>query len=227
MPLQIKDRTLASPSPPSPEPGTVLLETERLIIRRLLPSDAPAMAFAANHTVVFNNLRDRMPSPYTLADAESWIASLASQETTYPSHPGIFLKPAAAAAAAAASSSDGVGTGQGQGLDQPVLIGSLGIMPKGDVEYRTWELGYWLTPSAWGKGYATEAAGAFVHWIFATWPRLNRIEAEVLTRNEGSAGVLAKCGFTREGVRRGCVEKCGVVTDHIMFGLLRSDLGSV
>ena len=53
-----------SPSPPSEEPGTILFETERLVVRRLLPSGAPAMALAGNDPSVAANLRSRFPSPY-------------------------------------------------------------------------------------------------------------------------------------------------------------------
>ncbi|KAK5994336.1 putative N-acetyltransferase YoaA-like protein [Cladobotryum mycophilum] len=205
----LPDRNLKSPSPPSAEPGTVLLDTERLILRRFMAFDAPSLAVAANHTSIFNNLRDRMPSPYTLADAEAYVNGLGERASVYPNHVGIFLKP--------------------NTLDNPsaesVLIGSVGIKPGDDVAYRSWELGYWVTPPAWGKGYATEAVGAFVRWIFVTWPSLNRIEAQAYGHNTGSAGVLTKCGFTKEGVKRGSVEKCGVILDEMLFGIVRSDLG--
>ncbi|PTB69657.1 acyl-CoA N-acyltransferase [Trichoderma citrinoviride] len=178
-------RTLSSPSLPSNSPGTVLLETKRLIIRRWDPSkDAPALAQAANHPAITLNLRDRFPMPYTLADAEHYLNNYAP----------------------------------------PLVIGGVSLDPKGDVYYRTWELGYWLTPSAWGKGYATELVGALVVWCFATWPRLNRIEAVAYGRNEASKAVLRKCGFTLEGVRRAAVEKNGEVLDESVWGILRTDI---
>lgn len=70
----------------------------------------------------------------------------------------------------------------------------------------------------------TEAVQGLVRWSFGTWPTLNRIEATFYHWNEGSEGVLKKCGFVREGVRRGATEKHGVVNDDVMYGILRSDL---
>lgn len=199
---------LTSPSPPSPEPGTILLETRRLIIRRYLPSDAPAMAEAANDTAVAYNLRDRFPSPYTLADAESFIKSTLLPKTSYPGDAGIFIKP----------------NTTGNPSDEPLFIGGIGIIPGKDVYFRTWELGYWLARPAWGQGYATEAAVKFVGWVFETWPGLNRLEANTYARNLRSQNVLRMCGFAKEGRRRGAVDKKGEIMDEVLFGLLRSDL---
>ncbi|KAH0498161.1 hypothetical protein TgHK011_005431 [Trichoderma gracile] len=224
------DRTLSSPSLPSNDPGTILLETTNLIIRRWDPSrDAPALAKAANHPSIKLNLRDRFPMPYTLADAEHYLQNYVVSEEAYPSALAILLKQTSpsnsgpttttsAAAAAASPESDQ------QQQQPPLLIGGAGLEQKGDVYYRTWELGYWFTPSAWGKGYATELVGALVPWAFATWPRLNRIEAMAYDRNEASKAVLKKCGFTLEGVRRGAVEKNGELLDECIWGILKTDV---
>ncbi|KAF7560854.1 hypothetical protein G7046_g3296 [Stylonectria norvegica] len=200
---------LESPHPPSTDPKTILLETDRLVIRRYAVSDAPAMSKAGDDPLVTENLRDGFPSPYTLQAAEEFLEMVVKpKETAYPEHNGIFLKP----------------NTKDNPSDQLVFIGAIGIIPKGDVYYRTWELGYWLGRSAWGKGYGTEAVAGFTRWVFATWPRLNRLEATAYSRNLGSANVLKKCGFVAEGRRRGAVEKGGVVMDELIFGLLRSDV---
>ncbi|PTB78408.1 acyl-CoA N-acyltransferase [Trichoderma longibrachiatum ATCC 18648] len=215
------ERTLSSPSLPSNAPGTILLETTNLIIRRWDPSlDAPSLAQAANHPSIVLNLRDRFPMPYTLSDAEHYLANYVVSPEGYPSALAILLKPAAAAP----NSSDPSAASEQQQQQQPLLIGGAGLEQKGDVYYRTWELGYWFTPSAWGKGYASELVGALVPWAFATWPRLNRIEAMAYDRNEASKAVLKKCGFTLEGVRRGALEKNGEVLDECIWGILRSDV---
>lgn len=203
---------LSSPSPPSEEAGTILLETERLIIRRYFLSDAPAMAETGNDTLVTANLRAGFPSPYKLSDAEAFLSTACKPDgTAYPNHNGIFVKPLTA----------------DNPSPEPRFIGAVGIIAKGDVYFRTWELGYWLGSASWGKGYATEAIGAFVRWCFDTWPGLNRIEGEAYGRNEASQKVMKKCGFVEEGTRRGAAEKLGVLMDVINFGLLRSDLEGV
>jgi RimJ/RimL family protein N-acetyltransferase len=57
------------------------------------------------------------------------------------------------------------------------------------------ELGYILHPSAWGKGYATEAVGAIIQHLFEARPELDTIEAKVDEKNAESIRVLQKCGF--------------------------------
>ncbi|KJZ78642.1 hypothetical protein HIM_02033 [Hirsutella minnesotensis 3608] len=202
-------RLLRSPCPPGGEPGAILVETERLIIRRYRLSEAPILAAAANHPAVAKHLRDRFPNPYTLAEAESFLRRHSGTvETRYPTHGGIFVKP---------GTRDNPST-------EALLVGAVGIVAHDDIYYRTWELGYWLTPSAWGKGIMTEAVWAFSRWIFATWPGLNRLEAVASGVNEASIRVLTKCGFVREGTRRMAVEKNGQVDDEVIFGLIRSDV---
>lgn len=88
--------------------------------------------------------------------------------------------------------------------------------------YRSLGVGYCLDEPAWGQGYATEAVGALVHWLYDALD-LNRVEAELDTRNIASARVLEKLGFVREGLRR---EDCivdGEVSDSWIYGLLRRD----
>nr|WP_326531314.1 GNAT family N-acetyltransferase [Rhodoferax sp.] len=88
--------------------------------------------------------------------------------------------------------------------------------------YRSVCIGYCLDEPAWGLGYATEAVRALLQWAYGTLD-LNRVEAEIDTRNGASARVLEKLGFLREGLRR---EDCivdGVVSDSWIYGLLRRD----
>jgi Acetyltransferases, including N-acetylases of ribosomal proteins len=83
-------------------------------------------------------------------------------------------------------------------------------------------LGYCLEESAWGQGYATEAARALLLWAYGTLD-LNRVQAETDTRNVASARVLEKLGFVREGtLREDCVVN-GDVSDSWVYGLLRRD----
>ena len=88
--------------------------------------------------------------------------------------------------------------------------------------FRSASLGYCLTPSSWGNGYATEAARALLGWAYDTLD-LNRVQAETDTRNPASARVLEKLGFVREGtLREDCIVD-GEVSDSWLYGLLRRD----
>jgi len=88
--------------------------------------------------------------------------------------------------------------------------------------YRSASMGYCFDESAWGHGYATEAARALLQWAFDSL-ELNRVQAETDTRNAASARVLEKLGFVREGtLREDCVVN-GDVSDSWVYGLLRRD----
>jgi RimJ/RimL family protein N-acetyltransferase len=58
-------------------------------------------------------------------------------------------------------------------------------------------LGYWLGPTAWGHGYATEAVRALAEYAFAETD-LERLQARVYEWNPASCRVLEKAGFTQE-----------------------------
>ena len=89
-------------------------------------------------------------------------------------------------------------------------------------DFRSAALGYCLSDTAWGHGFATEGAGALLQWAFDTWD-LNRVQAEADTRNAASARVLEKLGFLREGtMREDCVVD-GEVSDSWVYGLLRRE----
>jgi RimJ/RimL family protein N-acetyltransferase len=64
-----------------------------------------------------------------------------------------------------------------------------------------WELGYWLTPDAWGRGYATEA-GRAVLGIARDTLGLKRLAARHYCDNPASGRVLAKLGFREIGRTR-------------------------
>ena len=203
-------KVLTSPNPPSREPGTVIVETDRLIVRRFLETDAPGIAAAANFESIAANLRDRFPSPFTLDHArESVAAQSRGPEGGFPGPCALVLK------------ADAPGNGSGAEL----LIGGVATHLKPDVYWRTWEMGYWITPAHWGRGYATEALGALVRWAFRTWPRLNRVESEVYARNPASVRVLNKIGFVEEGRQRENIEKNGELLGSVLMGCIRSDLG--
>lgn len=209
--MMVSQKIIYSPSPPSPTPGTILFETDRLRIRRYLLSDASALIEAANHPELYAN--DETSSPYTLEEAKVYVRSCLCLENPcipnlhlYPRRTGIFLKPYVA------SNPD------------YLLIGSMGMLPSyEDINYRTWKLKIWLTPASWGMGYASEAVSAFVRWSFMFWPMLNRIQSSVFDIDDVGERVLVKCGFSREGIKRGSAVKFGTFYDEAMYACIRSD----
>jgi RimJ/RimL family protein N-acetyltransferase len=106
-------------------------------------------------------------------------------------------------------------------LSDGAFVGWCGLH-RWNPDYRSAALGYCLGEEAWGRGYATEGARALLRWAYDTLD-LNRVQAEVDTRNPASARVLEKLGFVREGkLREDCVVN-GEVSDSWVYGLLRRD----
>ena len=73
------------------------------------------------------------------------------------------------------------------------VIGSVGLgEDEGEVE-----MGYWLAPSHWGKGYATEAARGVIE--VARMLGYSRLRAGHFVDNPASGKVLRKVGFRPTG----------------------------
>ena len=89
-------------------------------------------------------------------------------------------------------------------------------------DFRSAVVCYVFGREAWGHGYATETVHGLLRWGFNTLD-LNRVRADVDTRNGASARVLEKLGFVREGtLREDCVVD-GDVSDSWVYGLLRRE----
>lgn len=142
--------------------------TERLTLRPGWTEDAPALAAAIGHEAVVRNL-SRAPWPYTLADAQGAIAC--GYATPGPS----FLIFA-------------------HDSGRCTLVGGIGLGPFGDHAHN---LGYWLTPAAWGRGYAVEAGGAVLN--LARTLGVQQVVAGHFVDNPASGSVLRKLGFTATG----------------------------
>jgi ribosomal-protein-alanine N-acetyltransferase len=85
-------------------------------------------------------------------------------------------------------------------------------------------IGYNLADAHWDRGRATAAVRARVGRGFAQLP-LHRIAATTNLDNAGSMRVLAKAGFTEEGILRDSVywREVGTFSDARMYSLLRRD----
>jgi RimJ/RimL family protein N-acetyltransferase len=90
----------------------------------------------------------------------------------------------------------------------PRLIGGIGLAP----DEKGHELGYWLTPDAWGRGYATEAGHAVVA-IARHALGLKRLHSGHFVDNPASGRVLQKLGFRATGRVEGRYSKArGAIT---------------
>lgn len=100
-------------------------------------------------------------------------------------------------------------------------IGTCGYHKWGRRDHKA-EVGYDLSPFAWGHGYMSEAFERIVVFGF-TEMDLNRIEAIVHPENGASLRLLERHGFAREGLMRQVLCRDGVFYDHWLLSLLHSE----
>ncbi|HET9648012.1 MAG TPA: GNAT family protein [Microlunatus sp.] len=62
------------------------------------------------------------------------------------------------------------------------------------------QIGYWIAPSARGRGYATRAAILVTRWLFDRGAA--RVFLTVVAGNDGSVAVARRAGFVYEGTMR-------------------------
>ena len=191
---------------PTPEPQVAraaspvlpaTIETERLTLRSLRPGDAPDVARLAGRREIADTTIS-IPHPYSEQQAQDWIAL----HTSYQS---------------AGKETVFAITIQGDGC----LVGTVGLRDV-DTEHSQAELGFWSGADSWGRGYATEAAGAVLGFAFGKLD-LNRVYAHHMARNPASGRVLEKIGMKREGLLRQRVRKWGVFEDVVILAILRAD----
>ena len=161
-------------------------------IRSWRVGDESALARHADNRKIWLNVRDRFPHPYTLADAQGWIAhaSAATPETQF----AVEVEGEA--------------------------VGGVGVFLQADVERYSAEVGYWLGEAFWGRGLATAAVRAFTDYAFDAF-ELCRIYANVFEWNPGSCRVLEKAGYVLEGRLRSAAVKDGFVLDGFLYANVR------
>ncbi|HVJ02618.1 MAG TPA: GNAT family N-acetyltransferase [Sphingomonas sp.] len=143
--------------------------TERLTLRPGWPEDAPELVRAIAHEAVVTRL-SKAPWPYTLGDALDFL-----KRVHVPGEKAMLI--------------------YAHHPDAVRLVGGIGIHRDDEGNH---ELGYWLTPGAWGRGYATEAARAVIANARYTL-RLRKLTAGHFTDNPASGRVLRKLGFRPTG----------------------------
>ena len=142
--------------------------TKRLLLRPGWAEDAAELTAALSDARIARNL-SRMPWPYSLSDAELYLAT--PSDPAYPSFQIIDRK-----------------------VDPVRMIGGIGFMAGSSAP----ELGYWLVPDRWGQGLAVEAAQAAIAAVRSSLG-YTCIEAGHFIDNPASGRVLEKLGFRPTG----------------------------
>jgi RimJ/RimL family protein N-acetyltransferase len=161
-------------------------------LRSWRPNDAAGLASHANNRKIWLNLRDAFPHPYSLSNAESFLA--AAVDESPPLHFCIASR------------------------DQ--AIGGISLRPGADVERFSAELGYWLGEEFWGQGIATAAIQSITQYGIMTLD-LHRIFALPYARNAASIRALEKAGYICEGRLRQSAFKDGRFEDQIVIAFTR------
>ena len=173
------------------------MATTRLLLDSLVADDVPSLVSLAGDAAIADTTIS-VPHPLDAEVARQWLASL-TQAMAVGSAEHFAIREAAGAP----------------------LVGMVSLRSI-DREHEEAELSFWIGRPFWGRGYATEAAGAAVDRAFDVLG-LNRIVAHHMVRNPGSGRVLARLGFRQEGLLRERVKKWGVHEDVVLMALLRRD----
>ena len=174
----------------------LLLQTPRLILRPLLPTDAPAVY--AMHA-----------DPVTLRywSTPPWADPALADE--------LIARDLAAMAAG-----DYIRLGLERQSDGR-LIGLCTLFAF-YLPSRRCEIGYILQRDCWGQGLMHEALLTLLDYGFGMLA-LHRVEADIDPRNAGSQRTLDRLGFVQEGLLRERWIVAGDVCDTALLGLLRRD----
>jgi ribosomal-protein-alanine N-acetyltransferase len=111
-----------------------------------------------------------------------------------------------------------------------LLITTHGNVIVGEIEYFPithylvgYELSYQLfSDQHAGHGYTSEAVSLLVRYLFGR-KRVNRMQLNIHPGNAASKRVAEKCGFTYEGLMRGCWFHRGAYHDLEIWSLLRDE----
>jgi RimJ/RimL family protein N-acetyltransferase len=161
-------------------------------LRKFRKSDVSALAKLINNKKIVQNLQN-VPYPYKKKDAVEWINQNIYGRNKDKLNLVIDLE---------------------GGLAGAIGITSLVPGHKGS-------LGYWLAEEHWGKGIMTEVTRVFTDYCFKKF-KLIRIYGRVYDWNPGSAKVLEKNGFVREGVlRKNVKNKFGKLGDEWIYGKIK------
>jgi ribosomal-protein-alanine N-acetyltransferase len=106
-----------------------------------------------------------------------------------------------------------------------VLVGGVTLSHLRRGVAQTASIGYWVGAAFARQGFMTESLGQLLPFAFDRLG-LHRIEAACLPHNVASRGLLTKLGFREEGYAREYLKIDGAWQDHVLYGLVRTDLRS-
>jgi [ribosomal protein S5]-alanine N-acetyltransferase len=176
-----------------------VLETPRLLLRELVPSDAEVIRRNSSDPDVLRYLGRDGDDTLDAAHKRLQVVFDAIREHSGIRW-GICLR------------------------DEPTIMGTVGFWRWNKPHFYA-EIGYEMSPNYWNKGYMTEAVRAALRFGFEHM-ELHRVEANIVPGNAGSRRVVEKLGFTQEGILRQNWFYAGQFTDSIIYGLLKHEFAA-
>ena len=176
--------------------GTQTIETARLTLRRLELTDAEMMFrnwAGDDHVTRFLRWDAHKTLDETKRMLEQWIERYQNDSTYYW---GVYLK-----------------SGE--------MIGSIGITITSEYDLQG-SLGYKIGSRWWNRGYASEAAGAVIDYMFRNTD-IERIDAFGAVQNPASGKVMEKAGMRYEGLLRHYYKTRDGFHDCTLFAIIRAD----
>ncbi len=164
----------------------------KTVIRPLDDKDAVSIAENANNIKIWNSMRDYIPYPYSLKDANEFIACAKNKK---PVQDFAIIVDGTAA-------------------------GCIGYIPGPDIERISAEVGFWIGEEYWSKGITTEALTQLISYIFEN-TGIFRLFAVVFEYNIASMKVLTKAGFRKIAIFSNAAIKNGRIIDLHYFELLK------
>ena len=166
-----------------------------LYLKEYCINDIPALLSSLETDDVYKTTL-RIPYPYTFNDAKWWIDYVTNQtyEKGIPWNYKIIFN--------------------------SILIGGIGINA---IENNIVEIGYWLDPKYWNKGYMTRCVNIFMKYIIGSnkYGKIKGFLAKIFENNIGSAKVLEKNGFIKnKDIIKNAYEKNGLKFNCFEFNYL-------
>lgn len=159
---------------------------------------ARQLALIADNKKIADNIRDGLPSPYTLKDALEWL-NLILPENNPPRFFAIEF--------------------------EKQLVGSIGLVSKTNIYRKNPEIGFFISESFWNKGIATRAIKAATSYGFNNFD-IVRMYAEVFYDNAGSRRALEKAGYRLEATLKNSIIKNEAIKDSCIYSVLRENFKS-
>ncbi len=186
------------------------IELGNIVLREHRPPDAERIVEACS-TPSTRHFLDRLPEPYTLADAEDFL---------------LFVKEEHAVAT-------GLHWAVADEAEPDLQVGQISLMGLSGGLARSAEIGYWAHPDSRGHGYTRTALRAVARHALLPVVEgglgLDRVFLRIAESNAGSLAVARSAGFVESGRDRKAQRFTDgtPAEDHVRFDLLAGELDTV